>query len=320
MIDRPVEESDLLYYYKQNARKVPCNNCGTIVDIIPPEINSWCGWCGSKVGPTMINRLTTYLRESSRLFDRLPNGKCFISHSYQDEEEREILLKYLPQNASPVVFPPIDVTPDEMVSNAFLGALRSCDSLVYLQGGHSDHSPWILLERDYAKRNDKRVYSFSPQTLKFKRDYSKPLELPLFAICAKDDNKLVSNFVYLMNLQRGFSLYFDPDFEYQSWNIKELDPALTFKLNRGGYALIFWSKNAERDELTNRLINRIKAKGYGNRIIYVLLESVGLPRDLFNINSLKVFVFREDSEGVDKSKFDKLIVDLYAMFYRNKSE
>jgi hypothetical protein len=91
-------------------------------------------------------------------------------------------------------------------------------------------------------------------------------------------------------------------------------------LNRGGYALIFWSKNAERDELTNRLINRIKAKGYGNRIIYVLLESVGLPRDLFNINSLKVFVFREDSEGVDKSKFDKLIVDLYAMFYRNKSE
>ncbi len=48
--------------------------------------------------------------------DDLP-AKCFISHAYRDAEAREQLLQTLPKSVDPVIFPPITVSPDQLVTH-----------------------------------------------------------------------------------------------------------------------------------------------------------------------------------------------------------
>ena len=63
--------------------------------------------------------------------------KCFISHSYKDTEYVNLLLKMLPHMVKPIIFPPINVTPDQMVSNNLVKAILDCEGLVWLDGGFS---------------------------------------------------------------------------------------------------------------------------------------------------------------------------------------
>lgn len=54
--------------------------------------------------------------------DQLKPGKYFISHSYRDADVREQLIASLPDTVEAFVFPVIDVSPYEFVSNPSTGS------------------------------------------------------------------------------------------------------------------------------------------------------------------------------------------------------
>jgi hypothetical protein len=58
--------------------------------------------------------------------------KVFISHSYRDADERDRLLSLLPRSVEPVIFPPITVAPEQVVSNHLIEAILGCAGLIYL--------------------------------------------------------------------------------------------------------------------------------------------------------------------------------------------
>jgi hypothetical protein len=91
---------------------------------------------------------------------RVPPGRAFISYSYQDAAALTLLKSLLPRAVQPEPFPPIVVSPEEMVSNDLLEAIRRCRSLIYIDTPASRRSPWVTLERDYARRTGMPVYAF----------------------------------------------------------------------------------------------------------------------------------------------------------------
>ena len=104
-----------------------------------------------------------------KLKPKLPR-RCFISHSCADINERERLLQILPSDVEPVIFPPISVAPDEMISDRLVESILGCDGLIYLASGNSATSFWVAFERDYALRSRKEVFAFHPQARSLKRD------------------------------------------------------------------------------------------------------------------------------------------------------
>jgi hypothetical protein len=72
--------------------------------------------------------------------------RVFISHSYADRYACDRIVATLPSDVEPVVFPPIRVSPEDMVSTPLLAALRGCDELIYLTGGASDRSFWVAFD------------------------------------------------------------------------------------------------------------------------------------------------------------------------------
>lgn len=70
----------------------------------------------------------------------IPPGKYFISHSYRDATVRDAMLHKLPEGVIPYIFPPIDVTPMEFVSNSLIGAILACDGMIYMNEGASARS------------------------------------------------------------------------------------------------------------------------------------------------------------------------------------
>jgi len=138
--------------------------------------------------------------------------KLFISHSYKDAEARKRLLATLPKDVEPFIFPPIVVPPEQMISDKLLDAIRACDGLINLQGGASAESFWVALERDYALRQGKPVYSFDPVTDTLVRDTSQPLALKVFVSSSHHDRSEVLLILEIMR-QRYFDLWFD------EWNI-----------------------------------------------------------------------------------------------------
>src|SRR5215469_17039559 len=91
-------------------------------------------------------------RRRSRFADLNLPKKVFISHAYKDAGARKRLLRLLPRGVESFVFPAINVPPEQMVSENLLDAITVCDGLIYLEGGHSEESFWVALERDYALR------------------------------------------------------------------------------------------------------------------------------------------------------------------------
>src|SRR5215510_5881667 len=105
--------------------------------------------------------------------------KCFVSHSYRDRVSRKRLLKNLPPKVKPYLFPPIDVAPDDMVSNSLIEAILDQDGRIYVEGGFSDQSFWVAVERDYALRAGKTVYAFNPKMLTFTPHDQPCIHLPV---------------------------------------------------------------------------------------------------------------------------------------------
>src|SRR5215467_5418686 len=117
---------------------------------------------------------------------RFQPGTYFISHAYRDRKPLRRLLQHLPPGVSPYVFPPIQVSPVDYVSNPLIDALARSTGVIVLKGGHSDASFWVAFERDYALRAGKLVHAFDPTTGQFERltlHPDEPMTLPLAIHC-----------------------------------------------------------------------------------------------------------------------------------------
>jgi hypothetical protein len=86
--------------------------------------------------------------------------RCFISHKYGDPAVDACKRARLPDGAAPFIFEEIAAHPDVAVSSHLIEAIRSCDSLVYLDTPQSLSSFWVGFERTYAARLGKPVHAF----------------------------------------------------------------------------------------------------------------------------------------------------------------
>jgi hypothetical protein len=100
----------------------------------------------------------------------LPPGRYFISRSYRDTAELELLLSSLPSHAQPFIFPPVTVKPQDFVSTPLMESILKCDGLLALEGADSEESFWVTFEREFAKRNGIPVYIWDSITMTLSRD------------------------------------------------------------------------------------------------------------------------------------------------------
>ena len=211
--------------------------------------------------------------------DTLP-AKCFISHAYADAAARDAFIESLPSGVAPFVFPPITVQPDEFVSDPLINAVLDCDGLIYLRGGASDHSFWVALERDYALRAGKQVFAFDTATFELTRDTGAPLDLAAFTSYQHQDAGQVRQIVDYLNQKRHFDMWLDvKDLAAGSEWAEEMSSSLFNRLRRGGYAVVFWSRNASRSEYVNKELERAAKgmSGFNDRVLFGLLEIVRFP-------------------------------------------
>src|SRR5262249_52499075 len=140
-----------------------------------------------------------------------PSGRCFVSHAYADDLMLVKLVEVVGDKAELVVFPPITVPPEQMVSNELLATIRSCDSLVHFVSGSSRSSPWVELETDYALRCGLPVYEFDPSNGSVVKDDSDPMDLRIFANYTARDKDVVKRLVDVMSKERYFDIFFDQE-------------------------------------------------------------------------------------------------------------
>jgi len=119
--------------------------------------------------------------------------RCFISHAYTDRKHLNELLSALPDYVSPLIFPPIHVTPDQRVSDDLVQSILDCDGLIYIRSVLSTPSFWVNFEKDYALRSHKIVYAYSSADQRLTRDRSSPMDLRVFPSYARGDKGRVND-------------------------------------------------------------------------------------------------------------------------------
>lgn len=211
----------------------------------------------------------------------LPAGRYFISHSYEDVDLRDKLVRGLPSHLQPYLFPPISVSPLEFASNTLIGALLVCDGVIYINAGHSRQSFWVAFEREYSLRAGKHVYSYSPEG-SVVEPYSTPgLELHVFFSAAIADYSRLEPIREFMASRRFFTwklphdelerdrLQASPRVTFREklkelastgrsllslegelshlWNFSEVKSIMSefvFTESTRGYLVVFWSRNS----------------------------------------------------------------------------
>jgi hypothetical protein len=279
--------------------------------------------------------------------------KCFISHSYSDEIALRDLLQSLPSHVEPFIFPPINATPDQTVSNELVSAILSCPGLIYLGGWPSSKSFWVTFERDYALRAGKQVYEFYGGKSPFRRDTAIPPKLAVFPSFSRTDSDVVDRVLTFMRNDRFFELASNDSF-LPGANIMETTRSRVADIVRaGGYVIAFWSSNAENSEYVRMELEQAfdyqltilreqhrkhqKAKRpqdrlpWERRILFAGLDETPLPlvgplgeylREMNNYNqgdawNALVPVRLTDAEGqLDLHRVDDLIVRTYWLIYR----
>ena len=182
-----------------------------------------------------------------RFFTRTPGRsrglprRLFISHAYADQAVCDRLIAVLPADAETIIYPPIVVPPQEMVSTPLIRALRDCDGLIYLKGGASDRSFWVAFERDYALRMGKPVFEADPNTMVVTRTTEKPLQLPVFASYHRADRDRVTQVCNFMREERNFDIWLDAEMlqASEAWH-EAIHEAIAKYVDRG-YLVAFWS-------------------------------------------------------------------------------
>mgnify|MGYP001223022292 CR=1 FL=1 len=244
---------------------------------------------------------------------RVPAG-YFISHSYQDAEAREHLLRTLPPAMKPFIFPPITARPDQFVSNELIAAILRCEGLIYLEGGASANSFWVAFERDYALRARKPVFAFDPHSYTLRQDQSSPLQLRVFPSYSHRDVKRVQRILEFMRHERYFDLWIDSEQIRASdrWELKLLD-GIEQQLAAGGYLVAFISAASMSTAVITQEWGTAFESNPG-RVLPALLDNVPLTGTVATIQALQLYGDRERSEI---HRLDDLIVRLYWLIYRN---
>jgi hypothetical protein len=265
--------------------------------------------------------------------------KGFVSHSYRDEQARAALLAGLPETIEPFVFPPIKVTPDQMVSNDLIRAVLDCDGLIYLEGGHSGSSFWVAMERDFALRAGKPVFAYDPASDTLRRDTSTPLRLPVFASYAPGDRPAVIQVARVMREERFFDLFLDLPSLKADWQA-QLDRALDDRLEQGGYLVLFVSREALHSRYVESEVERgvrFQSPDGNLRVVPVWLgdpaEFISLGKGLGVLRpgggmlppgwpgehhyAPVMLRQKQDPTKIDLNRVDDLIVRLYWLIYQN---
>lgn len=248
--------------------------------------------------------------------------RCFISYAYADAEACDRLLASLPRHVEPVVFPPITVAPDELVSNELIESLLACDALIYVRGDHSDRSFRVAFERDYALRAGKEVFTGSIDGFTLEPHLSQPLDLATFAIYHRQDEAQIRGIAAFLKSQRHFDLWLDVEDLQAGTNWEEtIRSALEDRLSRGGLTIVFWSHAAAASEFMRAEIQRA-AEGianFNNRVLFALLEDVPIPDFWFRFQEPTVRLYG-DEERSALHRQDDLVVRLYWLIFRNTEQ
>lgn len=243
---------------------------------------------------------------------------CFVSHSYRDTRNKELLLRALPPSVEPCFFPPITVTPDQMVSNDLIRRILDCEAVVYINGGFSAQSFWVAFERDFAKRAKRPVFEFDPATSMITPDESPPLHLPVFPGHTNQDRSRVDQILSCMRHERFFDIFLDSDLQSGSRFVEELEHAISSRVGAGGYVVLFLSAT---DRSSKWVLNKVVAalRDFGDRVIFAWLDRPqSLPHEFPIPETQWVKLYRSDDETrLNWNEIDRLIVMLYWQIYRN---
>jgi len=190
--------------------------------------------------------------------------------------------------------------------------------LIYLRGGASDSSFWVALERDYALRAGKKVFAFDSATGELTRDAGSPLDLAAFASYSRRDADRVRHIADYLNQKRHFDMWPDvtgiaPGSNWQ----REISASLSDRLGRGGYAVVFWSRNAAQSEFVSNEIRRAAKglPGFNDRVLFGLLERCPLPDFWLRFNEPSVQLYGDTERSATQRLVD-LVVRLYWLIYR----
>ena len=246
-------------------------------------------------------------------------GKYFISHSYEDVSIVADLKNNLPFWMVPVIFPPRKVNRDQVVSNTLMSTIRKCQGLIYLRGGASDSSFWVAMERDYALRLKKRVYSFNSVPEKLSRVKLPPLDLRVFHAFSKPDSQDVSEVTNFMR-ERHFQTAGDvKDFFDTAINSFEnmVTKAMQSVKAVGAYVIVYWSGEVESSNWM-RFEFDLAMREYPDRVLVVQLYDTPLPKWIVDrIKIDNIVKLMENQDFSRRQKIDDLIVRIYWLIYKN---
>ncbi len=253
------------------------------------------------------------------MLDSMPQ-ECFISHAYRDAAEVDLLLRSLPLEVQPYIFPPIKVRPDEMVSTHLIDAILEREGLIHLIAPHSLRSFWVSFERNYAKEASRRVFSFDADVggpAGLKPDTEPPRTPIVYPSFARHDRATVHEILRRME-ERSFDV-FDETSVVEDF-AQDLRGQMHQYLDRGGYVLLFWSAQAACSSFVcDHEIRWVREWGPG-RLLIGILDHTPLPdwwRSLGCPHPVQLF---GDEERPAMSRWDDLIVRLYWLAEHGKPE
>jgi len=225
-----------------------------------------------------------------------------------DHDPVEQLRKTLPSEIQLFLFPPIEVSPWDFVSNPLIEAILACDGVIVLSGGKSEQSFWVGFERGYALRAGKPVYVFDPPSKQISQVYldpDAPLQLPLsvhsFGHGASD---IMNGIISFMATERFFDQFPDRGGWQQALNTIE----------KGGYLVVFIS-NMHLERIYQHVAN-IPLRYGRNRVMLALVDECVVPES-YNPNLVIRLYVPEMTSQVSSNSIDDLIVRLYWMIFRN---
>jgi hypothetical protein len=192
---------------------------------------------------------------ATQVFPRrwLRPARYFISHSYRDEMQRDLLVELLPKSVRPFIFQPIEVSPDRRVSDDLVKAVNGSHGLIHLEGGASAQSFWVAFERRMALRAGKPVVGFDPETRAFTRSALKLIDPPCAFVWngfGSGDTEVVHDAAKWLLDKRGLDLTAARDRKLTNagtLDLKDSMYSLNDKMRAGGVLVLFLSVEALED-------------------------------------------------------------------------